>query len=179
MGAGLDHVLKPLGSHIKHIVVVHGVQGVDHRLFQLAGGKQPEDPHAELGVNVQQIGIEPADDGQPLQVQGIGHAVAVDAFERNGGAVEHPVLDVVFFHRGAGGDDEHLVALGLQSLLESFNVGDYAADEGKIGFGKNCDPHSKQYPPFYPKPGPQGEPAGCKQDSAHNNDERRQKIPVF
>ena len=141
MRAGLDHVLEPLGRYIEHVVVVHGVQRVDHRLFQLAGGKQAEDTHAELGVNVHQIRVEFCDDLETLQVQRVGHAVAVDALERDGRAVQDAVLYVVAGGFGIGGDDQHFVPLGLQTFLQRLDMGDDTADEREIGFGKNGNAH--------------------------------------
>ena len=92
MGAGFDHLLHPLTrGDIKQIVVIHRVQGIDHRLFEATSTEQAEQSHRKLGLDVDDIRVKGADIGQTPQVERVCHPISIDLFEGDGGAIENTV----------------------------------------------------------------------------------------
>ena len=94
-----------LGRHVVDIVVVHGVEGVDQRLFQLFGDMGRRDADAEFLVQMNDIRVKVLDHLEAFVTERHSDAVIVKPFEGFGRAVEHPVLNVVAVGIRIGGDD--------------------------------------------------------------------------
>ena len=135
------HVLKTLRRNIKHIIIIHCVQGIYDRPLQLTRGKLSKNTHAEFRVDVDDVRIKITDNAQTLNVERVGKPVSVNALERNGGAVQYPILDIMAYGLVVRGDDHHLVALAFETVFQRFDMGNDTADKGKVRLCKNGDFH--------------------------------------
>ena len=130
-------------GHIKQIIVIRGVQGVHHRLFHAAGTEQPKNAHGEFRLDMDDIGVEILHDAVALQIQGIGHTIAVQPLERHGRAIQNAALHIVALCVRVHRYDQHLITAGLQAFFYGFNMCYNAADKGVIGLRKNCYFHAR------------------------------------